>query len=124
MKALDIFKLVAWEVVNPLLLQAKKRKRYVFNGSYAGINLGCGYDNPSNWLGIDGGVYVLLQKAPTPILRFLSKFTKTQKKYSREEYLQKILGSKVLHYELDYGIPFDDNRIPAIFSSHFFEHIT
>jgi len=124
MRVLDIFKLVAWEVVNPLLLQAKKRKRYVFNGSYAGINLGCGYDNPSNWLGIDGGVYVLLQKAPTPILRFLSKFTKTQKKYSREEYLQKIRGSNVLHHELDYGIPFDDDKIPAIFSSHFFEHIT
>ena len=124
MKLLDIFKLVAWEVVNPLLLHAKKQRRYVFNGSYIGINLGCGMDNPSKWLGIDGGVYVLLQKVPVPILKLVSRFTETQKKYSVEEYIQKIRGGDFLHHELDYGIPFDDNCIPAIFSSHFFEHIT
>ena len=124
MRLIDTFKLVVWEVFNPLLLRAKKRKRYPFNGAFLGLNLGCGMDNPRKWLGVDGGVYVLLQKVPTPVLKLVSKLMDTQKTYSREEYIQKIRNANVLHHELDYGIPFDDNTIPAVFSSHLFEHIT
>src|SRR5436190_10746610 len=118
MRLIDTLKLVVWEVFNPLVLRAKKGKRYPFNGANLGLNLGCGMDNPRKWLGVDGGVYVLLQKAPTPVLKLVSKFMSTRKTYSRGEYIQKIRNANVLHHELDYGIPFDDDTIPAIFSSH------
>jgi predicted SAM-dependent methyltransferase len=123
MKLKDALQLMAWEGVNPLLLGWKKRKRYHFNGTYRGINLGCGMDNPAEWLGIDGGVYVLMHSIPKPVLRMAYRMTTARKGYSEEEYINKIRGTKVLHYDLAYGIPFQDASVPAVYSSHFFEHI-
>jgi predicted SAM-dependent methyltransferase len=124
MKLKDALQLMAWEGLNPLLLGWKKRKRYHFNGTYTGINLGCGMDNPDNWLGIDGGVYVLMHSIPTPLLKVIYNMTTAKKGYTQEEYLRKIQGTKVLHFDLAHGIPFEDASVPAIYSSHFFEHIT
>jgi predicted SAM-dependent methyltransferase len=124
MKLKDALQLLAWEGVNPVLLGLKKRRRYHFNGTYRGINLGCGMDNPANWLGIDGGVYVLMHSIPKPVLKLAYRVTTAKKGYTEEEYLQKIRGTKVLHFDLAHGIPFQDASVPAVYSSHFFEHIT
>jgi predicted SAM-dependent methyltransferase len=80
-------------------------------------------NNAGNWLGIDGGVYVLLQKAPPTIVRMSYPLMTMKKEYSRDEYVKRIRSMTVLHHELDYGIPFNDNTVPAVFSSHFLEHV-
>jgi predicted SAM-dependent methyltransferase len=123
MKIKDTLQLVVWEGVNPLLLQWNRRKRYQFDGRYAGINLGCGLDNPENWLGIDGGVYVVLQKIPVPVLKLMYRYSSIKKGYSLADYMKKVRGTTVLHHDLGHGIPFADNSVPAVYSSHFFEHL-
>src|SRR5262249_51146704 len=37
---------------------------------------------------------------------------------------KRMRGTPLLHHDLGRGIPFDDNSVPAIYSSHFFEHLT
>jgi len=120
----DALQLFAWEGLNPLLLRWNRHKRYAFNGRYAGINLGCGLDNPANWLGIDGGAYVVMQSIPTPILRLVYRFTTARKSYCEDEYIHRIRRIKVLHHDLGYGIPFADSSVPAIYTSHLLEHVT
>lgn len=44
MKHKKLFQIVAWEIINPLLLKSKKDKLYKFNEEFSGINLGCGID--------------------------------------------------------------------------------
>jgi predicted SAM-dependent methyltransferase len=124
MKVKDTFALFAWEVLNPIALRMNKQTQYNFNERYSGINLGCGLDNPSNWLGIDGGVYPLLRNTPGPILKRIYKYSSLKKAYALEDFIKRMRETPLLHHDLACGIPFDDNTIPAIYSSHFFEHLT
>ncbi len=122
MRIKDLLQWMIWEVVNPALLK-RKRRRTPFDRRYAGLNIGCGLDNPPNWLGIDGGVYLFLKKIPRPLVRLIHRQTNSARNYSAETILQKVHRSDVLHHELTAGLPFTDDSVPAIFSSHFFEHL-
>jgi predicted SAM-dependent methyltransferase len=123
MKLQDLFKILSWDVLNPFLLKIKKNRIYKI-GRHTGINLGCGLDNPPNWIGIDGGITLFfVHKFPKCISRFLFKIFRMSQNYSFDEYHKKAKSLKLIHHELLYGIPFFDNTIPNIYSSHFFEHI-
>lgn len=43
--------------------------------------------------------------------------------YKFNEYQKKTKYLNLIHHELMYSIPFKDNSIPNIYSSHFFEHL-
>ena len=65
MKLKDVYKLIIWDILNPFPLKIKKYKKYKFDSSFAGINLGGGIDNPPAWLDIDGGAtHFLVKKLP------------------------------------------------------------
>lgn len=123
MRAKDFMQLVGWEVINPAILRLKKKKRYIFDTSYRGINLGCGLSNPPNWLGIDGGIYLLFRYAPDFVMRLLWSSFNLAGVYSLESYTARLRSINVMHYDLASGIPFDESTIPAIYSSHFLEHL-
>ena len=78
----EIIKYVAWQVINPFLLRMRKNKVYSkFN--YYGINLGCGIDNPPNWLGIDGGItHYFINKTPPLISKYLFSYYEMSKHYT------------------------------------------
>lgn len=125
MKHKKILQIVAWEVINPSLLKCKKNKLYTFDEDFSGINLGCGLDNPSNWIGIDGGIsHVIISKAPKFIAKKLFPKFSMKENFTFEEYYRKIKNIFLIHHELRYGIPFKDNMIPNIYSSHFLEHLS
>ncbi|MBL7996227.1 methyltransferase domain-containing protein [bacterium] len=117
-------KLAAWEFLNPFLLRLKKNKVYEFKAGYNGINLGCGLDNPSNWIGIDGGVSVVVKNLPGPIIKLLYKFQNTSKNVDVYTFIAKLKSTEIIHFDFKYGIPYDDATIPNIYSSHFFEHLS
>ena len=123
MRTKGFLQLFAWECVNPLILGLKKGKRYKFNSSFSGINLGCGTSNPLNWLGIDGGVFLLFRKMPKFITKRVWKHFNMSDIHTFESYISFLDTTNVIHYNLQYGIPFDDETVPAIYSSHFFEHL-
>jgi len=119
----DILKLLAWEVVNPFILRLKRWKRYKFDTSYKGSNLGCGLSNPSNWVGIDSGVYVLFKRIPKFLIKWVWRYFNMSDIYTFESYFDQLNKAKIIHYDLQYGIPFDDDTVPSLYSSHFFEHL-
>jgi SAM-dependent methyltransferase len=123
MRTKDFLQLFAWEVINPIVLRLKRKKGYRLNSSFAGINLGCGTSNPSNWIGIDGGVFLLFRKMPKFITKRVWKYFNMSDIHTFESYISFLDTTNVIHYDLQYGIPFDDETVPAIYSSHFFEHL-
>lgn len=125
MKSKDLLKIVAWDVVNPFILSLKKNRRYTFPERYNGVNLGCGIENPANWIGIDGGfTNYVINKYPALIPRSVSKgINLAQSSEKDEDYMGKIKKLSLIHHELNYGVPFHDNSIPNVYSSHFFEHL-
>lgn len=119
-----VLKLCAWEILNPFLLKQKRKKVYSFNDKYAGINLGCGLDNPDNWIGIDGGVtHYMMHKYHRILGKRIYRGFNMQKNYSYQDYVSKIKRQTLIHHELRYGIPFADDCVPNIYTSHFFEHL-
>ena len=122
-KVEDILRLLIWEFINPFFLKLKKSKRYNFDYKYKGINLAGGKTNPKEYLNVDGGVRILMKYIPSIFSRYLFRYTKMSKYYSSENYIKSSKAKNVIHHELLYGIPFEDNSIPAIYSSHFLEHI-
>ncbi len=124
MKTSDILKIVVWEIINSFILNFKKNKIYHFNENYTGLNLGCGIDNPPTWLGIDGGAsHYFFRILPKTIVKMFFSLFNMSNKYEFNDYFNKIYSFKFIHFELRNGIPFNDNTIPNIYSSHFFEHI-
>ena len=124
MKLKDLYKLISWDIINPFLLNLKKDNKYKFTSSFTGINLGSGCDNPPNWLGIDGGVTLfLIKKLPKCIISRFFKYFNMANNSSFEEYYKKINSFNSIHFDLCYGIPFESESIPNIFSSHFLEHL-
>ena len=123
MRSRDALRLLGWEVINPIVLGLNKGKQYRFNSSYAGINLGCGLSSPPNWLGIDAGVFLLLRKVPRPIAGSVWKLFNVSNQSTFECFVRTISSMSIIHHDLVRGIPFGANTIPAIYSSHFLEHL-
>lgn len=124
MKLNDFYKLVVWDIFNPILLNLKRHKKYKFDSSLTGLNLGCGIDNPPNWMGVDGGAtHLLVKKFPKFITSKIFKKFNMADNYSFKEYYEKLNSFDSIHFDLCYGIPFESESIPNIFSSHFFEHL-
>lgn len=119
-----ILQFLGWEILNPIVLKIKENKLYNFSDRYMGINLGCGVVNPKNWLGIDGGVYLLFRSIPEVITKKIWHLFNMSTVYTFESYLGNLYSMDIIHHDLIKGIPFEDNTIPAIYSSHFLEHLT
>lgn len=120
----ELFKLLIWEIVNPAILRCHRKKLYEWDASFKGLNLGCGVDVLPDWIGIDGGVYILYRKLPSFVLRLIFPLLNMSEVYNYDEYLKKLKSGKILHHDLRNNIPYKADSIPYIYSSHFFEHLT
>jgi predicted SAM-dependent methyltransferase len=125
MKSSKLLKFFVWEMVNPYLLKRKKNKIYKFDPAGKGINLGCGLDSPPGWTGVDGGfTHYFVKRAPALISKLFFKKFNMSKNYTFKKYRSKLKTLTFIHHNFLYGIPFPDNSVPNIFSSHFLEHLT
>ncbi len=121
----SLLQLILWEIVNPILLRLNQKKIYSINNNVKGINLGCGIDNPPNWIGIDGGItHLIIKIFPRFIAKLLFNSFSMSKYHDFSDYYKKIKKINLIHHDLTKSIPFPDNTINNIYSSHFFEHLT
>lgn len=88
------------------------------------VNLGCGLRCLPNWINIDGSPTAFLgSRRYSLINRFLYKFTGASAHYSFKEYNEIIQKSGLHFFDLRHGIPFKNENVDVIYSSHFIEHI-
>lgn len=115
------------ERVNNLLLKLKKNKVYHLSDSQVGINIGCEHNTPSKYTGIDGSPLIWISKnsyLPAFFKKIIFSKTCTSNHLTFAEFMKKANKIQVIHHNLLYGIPFNNNSISNIFSSHFLEHLT
>jgi predicted SAM-dependent methyltransferase len=122
MTAKTLLQFVAWEIINPLSLSVG-RKRIRIGKDVCGVNVGCGLDNPPGWLGLDGGVFVILKRLPEPMVRGIFRFLNTSRNMDVTAYLRRLKATDIVHCDLRKGMPFETDSVPNIYSSHFFEHL-
>ncbi len=112
--------------LNRILNWFGRNRVYSLNKDEEGINLGCDIETPRSFVGVDGSFLILFVSRPF-FPRFLKSllYSKSSSKnhYSFVEFLRKVNNSRIIHHDLKYGIPFKNDSVEYIFSSHFLEHL-
>jgi len=88
------------------------------------LNLGSSLLVAEGWINIDGGLSSLIAGLPPPLLRLAYRRSGMRSHMDEETFVDVLSRHRFVHHDLRYGIPFPDRCAQAIFSSHFFEHIT
>ena len=86
------------------------------------VVLGSALNVAPGWIHVDGFLSAFFAKWPTPVLGLLYRLTSTKQFYSQEQYVDVLKGHNYVHHQLRYGVPFLDNSVDCIYSSHLIEH--
>lgn len=87
------------------------------------INLGCGLAVAKGWINIDGSLNAFIASWPRVLHRLLYRFTGANRYYSCAEYCSLLENYNFIHHDLSYGIPFVNESVNFVYSSHFLEHL-
>ncbi|MCH7499202.1 MAG: methyltransferase domain-containing protein [Nitrospinae bacterium] len=102
----------------------KRNRRLVpQNNSVVKINLGCGLAVTQGWLNVDGSLNALIASWPHFIHRIIYYLSGARQYYTCEEYCRLLRENEFVHHDLSYGIPFIDDSVDFVYSSHFLEHL-
>ena len=113
------------EAINSSALKIKKKQRVKTHASDGQIklNLGCGLAVKSTWINIDGSLNSLIAGFPTIFHPLVYRFSGAREYYSLTEYCKVLAANRFVHHDLSHSIPFKDNSVDFIFTSHFLEHL-
>jgi SAM-dependent methyltransferase len=101
----------------------KNRKINPKTDSFTKINLGAGLAVAPGWTNIDGSLNSLVANFPR-IFHVLSYyFSGSRSFYSKDEYCKILYENQFMHHDIKFGVPFNDQTVDYIFSSHFLEHL-
>lgn len=109
----------------------KQNQKIKPNDNVIKINLGSGLSITEGWINIDSSLNAFLSRYPKFILILLYKLNNlvlkkvynSKLRLSQEEFLNILKDNKFIHHNLEYGLPFEDESVDYIYSSHFFEHL-
>jgi predicted SAM-dependent methyltransferase len=87
------------------------------------VNLGCGLAVAPGWLNVDASLNALVAGWPRPLHRLLYRASGANRYYTCEEYCALLGGHRFVHHDLAHGIPFADDCVDFVYSSHFLEHL-
>lgn len=113
------------EFSTSLLGFLKRNRRMLPPGRFRAVkvNLGCGLAIAPGWVNVDGSLNALISSWPTAAHKLLYKATGANRYYTCEEYCS-LLGDHVfVHHDLARGLPFIDDSVDVVYSSHFLEHL-
>lgn len=100
-----------------------KGKKYSPGLSMA--NLGCGLRCLPGWANVDGSLTALFgSRRFTFINKVLYSLAGSSAHYSFKEYEKIIKECGLLFFDLRNGVPFAENSLKVIFTSHFLEHLS
>jgi predicted SAM-dependent methyltransferase len=100
-----------------------KYNKYFIENEKSLVNLGCGMHCLPKWINVDGSLSSLLGSNNSAWNKFLYKMAGSSEYYTFEEYNDVIVNKKLYWANLINGVPFDDDSIDVVFTSHFLEHL-
>jgi SAM-dependent methyltransferase len=108
---------------NSLIAWTKKTRRVRLNGGVVKVNVGCSLSVTEGWINVDGSPHVLFAGWPRPVLRLLYEVSDARNWCGEPEtYLRRLKSHDFVHHNLEYGLPFSDDSVDFVYSSHVLEH--
>jgi SAM-dependent methyltransferase len=108
---------------NSLIAWAKKSRRIHPKSGIVKVNFGSSLVVTDGWINVDGGIHVLFAGWPRPFLKLLYRISDARNWWGDPEtYLRQLKSHVFVHHNLEYGLPFSDNSVDFVYSSHVLEH--
>jgi predicted SAM-dependent methyltransferase len=112
------------DVLTRTLAWRQRNRRYRFEFTPLKVNLGSGIFVAPGWVNVDVGLYALLRRLPRPILRRLYAQSAWKSWFDEDQYLRTLKDNRFIQHDVRNGIPFADNSIDFLFTSHFLDCLT
>jgi len=74
------------------------------------------------WVNVDSSLNAFFSGWPSPLLKTLYAFTDAQRFFTVEEYIRLLKENRFIFHSLQHGVPFTDESIDFVYSSHLLEH--
>lgn len=101
----------------------KKRKLKARKDRLTKVNLGAGLELAPGWINIDGSLNYLVANLPKIFHLIAYEFSGSKNFYKKEEYCNTLENNNFIHHDISFGVPFQNENIDYIYSSHFLEHL-
>ena len=103
-------------------------KKVIFNKHFKKselslVNLGCGLHCLPKWVNVDGSLTSLLSTKYTFANKFIYRLAGASSYYEFKDYNRIVSDNKLHWYNLSDGVPFYENSIDIVYTSHFLEHL-
>jgi len=93
------------------------------NGGVVKVNAGSSLSVIEGWINVDGSPHVLFAGWPSPVLKLLYKLSDARNWCGETEtYLRQLKRYDFVHHNLEYGLPFSDDSVDFVYTSHVLEH--
>jgi SAM-dependent methyltransferase len=87
------------------------------------VNLGSALAVAPGWIHVDASPNALLAGRSRAIQAIAYRFTGSNALFDLDEFRRRINEHRFVHHDLTYGIPFPDQSVDFLYSSHFLEHL-
>jgi len=87
------------------------------------VNLGCGLAVAPGWTNVDASLNAVLANLPKALLPVAYRLSGSNRYYTCEQYVALLSGNRFIHHDLAHSLPFADNTVDVVYSSHFVEHL-
>ncbi len=101
----------------------KRGRRLRSSNAVVKVNLGSALFVAPGWINVDASVNALLSSAPAFVLRLAHRWTGSNRLFGSEEYCRILRSNKFVHHNFRHGLPFEDDSVDYVYSSHLLEHL-
>jgi predicted SAM-dependent methyltransferase len=101
-----------------------KRNRIIKpKGEIIKVNIGSGLSVAPGWINVDASLNAFFSKWPRFVLKIIYRISGSKQWYSEEGYCNILKSHNFVHHNVEYGLPFPNESIDYLYSSHLIEHL-
>lgn len=122
----DFLKPAALDALNRMVMGlawVRKHRRVSPHGTPVKVNLGSGLTVAPGWINVDASPNALVAGSPSFVLGRMYDWSDNRRWHSRSDYVAILTSHQFVHHRLEHGVPFEDETVDIIYSSHVLEHL-
>lgn len=109
--------------ITQLICFFKKSQIIKINSKIVKVNVGSGIKVAPDWINIDNNFAILFKNYPNFVIDKFYDYSYYKNYISKKEFLYILKKNKFIFHDVNYGLPFNNNSVDYIYSSHFLEHL-